>query len=201
MILKQLFNCKDELDKRINLNIRNQYYQLVFAKYGKNVRFAKPLMVVNPNHIYIGDNVTIRSGMRLEPVINWKGRKYNPLIKIGNNVIIEQNCHMVCANSMVIENNVLISSNVFITDLDHVYTKINEPVMKQKIIVKNTTIKESSFLGTGVKIMAGVTIGKHCIVGANSVVTKSVPDYCVLAGVPARIIKQYNQELQEWVKC
>lgn len=200
MILNQLFNCKDELSTSVSSYLRNKYYKKVFGKYGENIKFANPMMIVNPKHIYIGDNVVIRSGIRLECIVKWKSRKYNPSLKIGKNVIIEQNCHISCASSIEIKDNVLISSYAFITDLNHEYSQINEPIMKQGLIVKKTLIQENSFIGTGAKIMAGVTIGKHCIIGANSVVTKDIPDYSVVAGAPAKIIKCYNSETKEWLK-
>lgn len=61
------------------------------------------------------------------------------------------------------------------------------------------SIGDESFIGMGARIFPGVSIGKHCIVGANAVVTHNVPDYCVVAGVPARIIKKYDFSACKWI--
>ena len=62
-------------------------------------------------------------------------------------------------------------------------------------------IGDGSWLGTHVVIAGNVKIGKHCVIGANSVVTKDIPDYCVAAGIPAKIIKKYNFDTCTWDRC
>lgn len=59
-------------------------------------------------------------------------------------------------------------------------------------------IGNGSWIGTHVAIIGDVHIGKHCVIGANSVVTKDVPAFCVVAGIPAKVIKRYNSETQQW---
>ncbi|PSW57645.1 acyltransferase [Photobacterium leiognathi] len=59
---------------------------------------------------------------------------------------------------------------------------------------------DDSFIGYGVHINPNITIGKNCIIGARAVVTKNIPDYCVVAGNPAKIIKKYNFEKKEWIR-
>ena len=61
-------------------------------------------------------------------------------------------------------------------------------------------IGEGSWLGTNVVVVGKVSIGKHCVIGANSVVTKDIPDYSVAAGIPAKVIKKYDFEKKEWVR-
>ena len=62
-------------------------------------------------------------------------------------------------------------------------------------------IGDGSWLGTHVVIAGNVKIGKHCVIGANSVVTKDIPDYCVAVGIPAKIIKKYNFDTCTWDRC
>ncbi len=66
--------------------------------------------------------------------------------------------------------------------------------------MKETIIGNNCFVGTGAKIMAGVHMGDNVIVGANAVVTKDVPAYSIVAGVPAKVIKKYNFETKKWEK-
>lgn len=69
------------------------------------------------------------------------------------------------------------------------------------MIANPVKIGSQSFIGMGARIFPGVTIGKHCVIGANAVVTHDIPDYCVAAGMPARVIKRYDFEKGEWVKA
>lgn len=190
---------RDNLNNRVTLLLWNLIHRKYFKSYGKNNRFGKPYLLINPEYISIGNNVTIRSGIRLEPITKWNGRNFKPYIAINDGVIIEQNCHIVSAKSLIIEKNVLISSNVFISDLEHNYRDLNKPIYKNNLIVKQVKIGEETFIGTGAKILAGVTIGKHCVIGANCVVTKDIPDYSVVAGVPGKIIKVFDTNKKMWI--
>ena len=90
---------------------------------------------------------------------------------------------------------------VFVSDYTHFYSDVTKPINEQPIVTKGAVrIGEGSWLGLGCQIYSGVTIGKHCVVGGGSIVTHSVPDFCVVAGNPARIIKRYNEETSEWEK-
>lgn len=81
---------------------------------------------------------------------------------------------------------------MYITDCDHEYRDINVPVIDQGIVRRGqmVSIGEGSYIGINAVIVGNVKIGKHCVIGANSVVTKDVPDYCVAVGSPARVIKK-----------
>ena len=81
---------------------------------------------------------------------------------------------------------------MYITDCDHEYRDINVPVIDQGIAQRGqmVSIGEGSYIGINAVIVGNVKIGKHCVIGANSVVTKDVPDYCVAVGSPARVIKK-----------
>ena len=96
---------------------------------------------------------------------------------------------------MEIGEKVLLSPNVYITDCDHEYRNINVPVLDQGIVQRGqkVSIGEGSYIGINAVIVGNVKIGKHCVVGANSVVTKDVPDYCVAVVSPARVIKNITK--------
>ena len=77
------------------------------------------------------------------------------------------------------------------------------PIKDQGISMEENSsvvIGEDSWIGTKATIIGKVHVGKHCVIGANSVVTKSIPDYCIAVGSPARIIKRYNPEIKKWEK-
>lgn len=99
-----------------------------------------------------------------------------------------------------IGNDVTIVANVCITNIDHQYEDIDKSVLNQGIKVTDTKIGDGCFIGFGAVIQAGTTLGTHCIVGANAVVRGNFPDYSVIVGVPARIVKRYNAKTGQWEK-
>lgn len=95
----------------------------------------------------------------------------------------------------------MIAGNVTIVDNNHGYEDITIPVFKQELKSNGEVIiDEGSFIGMGARIMPGVKIGKNCVIGANSVITKSIPDYSVVVGIPGKIIKRFDMEKREWIK-
>ena len=89
---------------------------------------------------------------------------------------------------------------MYITDCDHEYRNIDVSVINQGIVQRGqkVSIGGGSYIGINAVIVGNVKIGNHCVIGANSVVTKDVPDYCVVVGSPAKILKRYNLETQLW---
>lgn len=171
-----------------------------FGDFGKNSIIQKPLLIYNKKSIFVGKNVTIRPGLRIEPIKQYCSQNFKPKIIISDRVTIEQNCHIVSANEVIIGKDVTIAGFSFITDCDHDYRDISKGILEQQLLVKKTKIGDQSFIGMGARIMAGVTVGKHCVIGANSVVTSDLPDYAVAVGIPARIIKKYDPSTKTWKK-
>lgn len=91
---------------------------------------------------------------------------------------------------------------MYITDCDHEYRDIDIPVMDQGIVQRGQTVSigDGSYIGINSVIVGNVKVGKHCVIGSNSVVTKDVPDYCVAVGSPAKVIRQHNIRMGEWIK-
>lgn len=170
-----------------------------YGHIGNGSCIEKSLAIRGKKHIYIGNNTFIRPGARIECVTEFAGKQYNPRLSIGNNVHIEQNIHMTCAESIEVGDNVTILSNALVTDINHSYKKINVSLLDQELETHRVKIGSYCLIGSGARIMPGVILGKNVIVGTNAVVTKSVPDYSIVAGVPATIIKKYNFEKNEWV--
>ena len=108
--------------------------------------------------------------------------------------------HIIAMHSMTIEQNVLIADKVFISDCTHSYEDINKPVIRQEVKeLSPVVIGEGSWIGENVCI-CGASVGKHCVIGANSVVTSDIPDYSVAVGSPARVVKKYDLNSNEWKK-
>ncbi|WP_413743183.1 acyltransferase [Variovorax paradoxus] len=94
-----------------------------------------------------------------------------------------------------------ISGDVFITDTDHSYVDVEQPVFDQGDVIAPTKIGENCFIGIGARIQAGTKLGDGCIVGSNSVVRGIFDGHCVIAGIPARVIKRHNAVTNKWERC
>jgi len=124
----------------------------------------------------------------------------NCTLSIGDGTYIARFCHFYATSKIEIGKKVLIADRVYLADNLHEFSDITRPVIDQP--VKQTgevIIGDGAWLGENVCII-GAKIGKQSVVGANSVVTKDIPDYCVAVGTPARIVKRYSFEIKKWVK-
>lgn len=179
--------------------ITHTFYKLLLKSIKNKTVIFKPSLMIGLHKVEIGSHVSIKYGLRLEVV----GDKRDSVIFIGDNVNIEQNVHIIANNRIVIEENVSIAGHCSIVDVVHPYENINSKTkIGSRIDTRSYSVRigKDSFIGFGVHISPGVDIGVNCIVGANSVVTKDIPDYCVAAGIPAKIIKRYDFDRAEWIK-
>ena len=97
-------------------------------------------------------------------------------------------------------NYVTIGSGAQITGLTHNYLDVTRPIAKQGVTPNRTVVEDDVWIGGNSCINQGITIGTHSIIASGSVVTKNVPPYSVVGGNPARILRQYDFEKQEWTK-
>lgn len=119
-------------------------------------------------------------------------------VNIGNDVTI--GISNVIIGPIDIGNDVIIAQNVVLSGLNHSYFEINIPIRLQRCVTSIIIIEDDVWIGANVVVTAGVKIGKHSVVAAGSVVTKSVPESCIVAGSPAKIIKRYNPITLKWEK-
>lgn len=117
-------------------------------------------------------------------------------VVIGDNTII--GLSNVIIGPVSIGNNVMLAQNIVVSGLNHGYKDIHVPPSAQKVECQKIRISDDVWIGANSVVTAGVSIGKHSIIGAGSVVTKSIPDYCIAVGNPAAIIKKYNFTTNDW---
>lgn len=160
------------------------------VRLGKNIRSQGHGDIICGNNCHIQDNTSFC----FNPI---DGK--TPQIRIGNGSSIGKYNDFGCSRLIEIEENVITAPFVHFTDRNHCYKDIETPIMHQPTSVKGPIrVGASSWLGFGVQIMSGVSIGKHCIIAAGSIVTKDIPDYSVAGGNPARVIKKYNFDSKKW---
>ena len=169
-----------------------RYNELHYSSY------IKSPILVTPRYVSLHKYVIIGYNARIEGVSMYNEETFNPQIIFNDGVRVEQNLHLTCANKIIVGRNTSIGANVTITDIHHSYEDINKPIEKNDIAVKSVVIGNECKIYNNVVILPGVTIGKHVTVGANSVVTRDIPDYCVAVGAPAKVVKQYNQSTNKW---
>lgn len=175
----------------------------IFFSKARLVRF--PIDIRNKQNIDFGVNLTTGIGCRIECFpINPTNEK---LLKFGINVQINDYVHITAAYSVEIGNNVLMASKIYISDCSHGSYIGNSDDSDPRVTptdrtlsVKPVKIQDNVWLGEFVSVLPGVTIGEGTIVGANSVVTKSLPPYVIAVGSPAKPIKFYNFDTQKWEK-
>ena len=188
---------------RFYLRLQHIFYRictkLVFGETGKKSVVIAPMRVLGGGNIILGDNVSILNEARLEAITGHGNETFNGKLIIGSGTSIEQNCHIIAADELTIGERCMFSAYIYIADCNHHYA-IGQDIHKTGLEIKKTKIGDDVFIGIGAKIMPGVTIGNNCIIGANSVVTKDIPNYCIAAGIPAKIIKKYNFQTSNWEK-
>jgi acetyltransferase-like isoleucine patch superfamily enzyme len=123
-------------------------------------------------------------------------------------IVLDENCHVgfgsiiSARNRIHLERDVLVGQLVLIVDHNHAYEDITVPILDQGITEGGTIrIGQGSWIGHGASIICPkgeLTIGRNCVIAANSMVTRSIPDYCVVAGYPATIIRQYDPTTGTW---
>jgi len=157
---------------------------------GSVVRSMTRMDVFPFNNFSLGDGSVIED---FSTINNGVGDVFigdRTIIGLGNTVIGPVN----------IGNDVMFAQNVVVSAMNHGYEDINVPPSKQKDIIRLITIEDEVWIGANCVITIGVTVGKHSIVGAGSVVTKDIPPYCIAVGNPAKVIKKYNKETAAWEK-
>lgn len=178
--------------------IRFIWTKHLLKECGNQVLFESPFEVEGANCVSIGDNVRAKPRLHLAAITNHNGEKFNPSIIIGNNVSINYDVHIACSNRIEIGEGTLIASKVFITDHFHgdtTFESLTTPPSQRILVSKGPVIiGKNVWIGEGAVIMPGLTIGDHCVIGANAVVTKSIQAYSVVCGVPARVIKNVETE-------
>ena len=136
----------------------------------------------------VGPHVSLAVGMGPDEPLSVPG---GIVVTIGERCVIGRGTSIVGRCRIVIEDDVTTAPNVYITDHNHSYTDLTIPIGRQWPVEDPVRVGAGSWLGTGVVVLPGADIGRHVTVAAGSVVRGTVPDYAVVAGVPARVVRRH----------
>lgn len=138
--------------------------------------------------LVFGDKVTIGSYAIIRPT-NLYGGKAGVGLKVGNNSSIGPYAYIGCSGYIEIGDNVMMSPRVSIYSENHNFSETEFPMIEQGVTRSFVKIEDDCWIAANAVILAGVTVGKGSVVAAGSIVTKDVPPYSIVAGNPAKIIK------------
>jgi acetyltransferase-like isoleucine patch superfamily enzyme len=178
-------------------NIKNRF---LFGEYGRDVYIGPGVIVNRPRFVSLGDRVRIlrNTSINLHPSDR---HSEEILLTLGNDVIISENCYISACNSIIIEENVGISPNVMIIDSTRKPGDIHRPSKEEDLTEGGyVKIEADSWVAYSACILPNVTIGRHAIIGALSVVNCDIPPYSLAVGSPAKVVKRYDFSKKVWVK-
>lgn len=176
---------------------RYPVYKIMLGGIGASSRLIAATLT-GSRRIFIGSNVYIndKAWLACEPLTG----DANAKLSIGDGTYIGRFSHIYATSTIEIGSKVLIADKVYISDNLHSYENVDVPVIDQPIRQANkVVISDGAWLGENVCVI-GASVGRNSVIGANAVVTKDIPDYCVAVGSPAIIIKRYNAVTKQWCK-
>jgi acetyltransferase-like isoleucine patch superfamily enzyme len=151
-----------------------------FAAFGDESLLYRPEWLYRPDLMTIGERVWLEIGGA-----GLHGS--SPVLRVGNGVVMRHHVTISAHESVVIEDDVLIAAWTSIYDSDHTLGRQGNPIWHPDI-TEPVRVGRGSWLGERVAVLRGSNIGTHCIIGANSVVKGTIPDYSVAVGAPAKVV-------------
>lgn len=176
-------------------------YALKINYIGQDSKVGLLHNFLNGKYISIGSHSIIGRYSKLQCFDKFNNIEYYPSIKIGNNCSLGQNVTIWSADKVIIEDDVTIASYCTIVNENHgINPEEQLSYRNQTLTTAPIRIQEGTWIGERCVILPGVNIGKKCVIGSGSIVTKSIPDYTMAVGNPAKVIKAWNFNTHTWEK-
>jgi acetyltransferase-like isoleucine patch superfamily enzyme len=157
-----------------------------FRSFGEGSVIDRPAWILGPHMIEVGRGVLIMRGAWLAAEHNtWSSPE--PAIVLGDRVMVRANCTISASERIVIESDVLMAGSCTIIDSDHTHGPSPQPVDNPRI-TEPIHIGRGTWLAERVTVLRGARIGRHCTIGAGSVVKGEIPDFSIAVGAPARVV-------------
>ena len=197
----------------LGLFLRSRLYPRLLKRCGRNVVFGRNVVLRHPNKIDIGDDVVIddnclldakgsdNAGIRIESGV-FMGRNSilsckNGDIVLGERANIGFNCEVFSASNVTLGPDTLIAAYSYLIGGGHDFGDVDKAVLEQGRCSYGIKTGEGAWLGAGVKVLDGVAIGNHAIIGAGAVVTRDIPDYAIAAGITAKVTRDRRENRKE----
>lgn len=189
----------------IGKKLRQRVYRKLFGAFGQNVDIHQHVEIIGTDKVFLGNDVelcrnvtincwveksklTINSGATIERGIIIQTLSGH--IFIGANTYLGPYICLAGPGNISIGENVLIGAHSGIFANNHVFDDVSKPINQQPLTCTGITIEDDCWLGSGVRVMDGVTIGRGSVIGGGAVVTKDIPPLSVAVGVPAKVISK-----------
>jgi acetyltransferase-like isoleucine patch superfamily enzyme len=177
------------------LQLKNLLYRPHGVAMGPRSYIFRPFAINQRSRLVLGERCEI-----LPDSYIWTQENSSAHIRVGDGAYIGRHFYATVIQGILIGKRCVLSDYVYITDCAHGLDPHGDFILHQPLESKGPVeIGDGCFLGFRAVILPGVTLGPHCVVGANAVVTRSFPAYSMVAGAPARAIKTYSTELKQWV--
>jgi acetyltransferase-like isoleucine patch superfamily enzyme len=193
----------------LGLLLRSKLYPLLMGRVGRNVTFGANIALRHPHKIVVGDNVVIDDGCCLDAKgTDNQGIRIASGVFVGRNTILSCkngdiaidehanigfNCEIFSASRVTVGKNVLIAAYTYLVGGDHLYDRVDIPVLHQGRTARGIRIGDNVWLGAHTVVTDGSTIGRDAIVGAGAVVVGEVPDFSIAVGIPARVVRDRRE--------
>ena len=166
-----------------------------FRKFGRGSIMAfPPGSIFGEGWITVGEGTLIGALVTLSAgIMPGQDLGPDPVLRIGDRCVIGRGSHIVAHQRIEIGDDVWTGPYVYITDQNHGYADPDTPIGRQVPVNRTVTIGSGSWLGAGAIVLPGARIGRNVVIAAGSVVRGEVPDHCVAAGVPAKIVREHTQ--------
>ena len=184
--LRALFGCFRGGERPFDVLMRRVLFHALCRRVGHRLLVAPEVVVKHPETLELGDSVFIGAQTMIQ------GR-FDGTCRIGNHVWIGPHSYFDARN-LVIEDYVGWGPGAKVLGSTHTAEPLDMPIIATDLVVKPVTIGYGADVGTNATVLPGVRVGAHSIVGAGAVLTHDVPDYAVVAGVPARVLRSRRQQ-------
>ena len=197
-----------EAERRLLERLRGRLFRLRaarktgtkrLARFGEGSVIVPPASILAPHLVEIGAGVLIFENASFSVVEEFRGRRHNPRLRIGDGTLVGRGVWFSCVGRIDIGENVLIGHNVLIADSFHEYAAVGTPVFHQPMAEpKAVRVGDGAILGPGAAVLSGASVGAGAYVAANAVVAGDVPPASVAAGNPAEVIRRWDADAREW---
>lgn len=172
-----------------------------FGSFGAGSVVCFPMTaLVNERYIHIGADTVIGPQVTLSAGMA-PGQQClrADVVRLGDRCLLGKGSAIVGHLQIAVGDDVWTGHHVYITDQNHGYADVGLPISRQAMPERAVSIGDGSWLGHGTVVLPGARIGRHVVIGANSVVTGELPDFSVAVGAPARVVRRYDPATAAWI--